>query len=95
MCGRVTNSANKAVIEDVGFKKTYFAIGQEAIKATSNRQFTYTTSQSFTASGSGGNISAPAGGTGKVVQIGFETEINDKSFSVQRLDIFVKAGRVS
>ena len=41
------------------------------------------------------NISAPAGGTGKVVQIGFETEINDKSFSVQRLDIFVKAGRVS
>ena len=58
----VTNSANKAVIEDVGFKKTYFAIGQDAIKATSNRQFTYTTSQTFTASGSGGNISAPSGG---------------------------------
>ena len=41
------------------------------------------------------DIRAEAGGSGNVVQIGFETDINDEAFSVQRLDIFVKTGRVS
>lgn len=41
------------------------------------------------------SINTPANGSGKVVQIGFETPINTQEFSVQRLDIFVKTGRVS
>ena len=40
------------------------------------------------------DISASTGGAGNVIQIGFETEISSQEFSVQRLDIFVKTGRI-
>lgn len=38
-------------------------------------------------------VDSSVGGTGSVIQIGFETEINNSSFSVQKLDIFMKTGR--
>ena len=38
-------------------------------------------------------VDASVGGAGNVIQIGFETEVNNTSFSVQKLDIFMKTGR--
>ena len=38
------------------------------------------------------SIKSPAGGSGSVVQAGFETEINGAPLSMQRMDVFVKAG---
>lgn len=33
------------------------------------------------------------GGTGKVIQLGFETNVNGKPISIQKLDVYVKAGK--
>jgi hypothetical protein len=33
------------------------------------------------------------GGTGRTLQLGFETTVNNKSISIQKLDVYVKAGR--
>lgn len=33
------------------------------------------------------------GGSGRVLQLGFETIVNNKSISIQKLDVYVKAGR--
>jgi hypothetical protein len=33
------------------------------------------------------------GGTGRVLQLGFETTVNNKSISIQKLDVYVKSGR--
>ena len=38
-------------------------------------------------------VDASVGGSGNVIQLGFETEVNNTSFSVQKLDIFMKTGR--
>lgn len=40
-------------------------------------------------------LSTPALGTGEVVQIGFEANVDGAALSVQRLDIFVKTGRIN
>ena len=39
-------------------------------------------------------VRAATGGTGSVLQIGFESKINGAELSLQKLDIFVKQGRV-
>jgi hypothetical protein len=33
------------------------------------------------------------GGSGTVIQAGFETEINGAPLSIQRVDVFIKSGR--
>lgn len=38
-------------------------------------------------------VDSSVGGSGNVIQIGFETEIDNAAFSVQKLDIFMKIGR--
>ena len=38
-------------------------------------------------------VDTSVGGAGTVIQLGFETEVNNTSFSVQKLDIFMKTGR--
>lgn len=40
-------------------------------------------------------VSTPAQGSGEVVQIGFEANVNGQELSVQKLDIFVKTGRIN
>ncbi len=40
------------------------------------------------------NVKSPAGGSGTIVQLGFETSINGAPMSIQRLDIFGKTGRL-
>jgi len=35
------------------------------------------------------------GGSGKVLQLGFETTVNDKAISIQKLDVYVKPGRTA
>jgi hypothetical protein len=40
-------------------------------------------------------ISSPAQGSGEVIQIGFEANVAGKELSVQRIDIFVKTGRIN
>lgn len=39
-------------------------------------------------------VRIPAGGTGNVLQVGFEATVDDAELSIQKLDIFVKQGRV-
>ncbi len=39
-------------------------------------------------------VRAPLGGDGNVIQVGLEATINGSSLSIQRLDIYVKEGRV-
>lgn len=41
-----------------------------------------------------GNFTYQASGTGKVVQLGFETDINGAPLSIQKLDLFVKEGKI-
>ena len=40
------------------------------------------------------SLKSPAGGSGSVIQAGFETQINGAPLSIQRTDIFVKDGRI-
>jgi hypothetical protein len=40
------------------------------------------------------NFTYQASGTGKVVQIGIETDISGSPLSIQKLDLFVKEGKV-
>ena len=39
-------------------------------------------------------LSAQASGTGKVVQLGFEAEINGQQLSIQKVDILAKQGKI-
>jgi hypothetical protein len=39
------------------------------------------------------NLNLNAGGTGKVLQFGFETAINNNAVSIQKVDVFVKGGK--
>ena len=40
-------------------------------------------------------VSTPGQGSGEVVQIGFEANVNGQELSVQKLDVFVKTGRIN
>jgi hypothetical protein len=40
------------------------------------------------------NFSKQLGGTGAVIQIGLETEVNQAPFSIQKIDVFCKVGKV-
>ena len=40
-------------------------------------------------------IKSSVGGSGNVIQIGFEADVNGSELSVQALDCFVKTGRIS
>jgi len=39
-------------------------------------------------------IRLPAGGSGNVLQMGFEATVNGAELSIQKMDIFIKQGRV-
>jgi hypothetical protein len=41
------------------------------------------------------SVKSSVGGSGNVIQIGFEANVNGNELSVQKLDIFVKTGRIS
>lgn len=41
------------------------------------------------------DITTPTNGTGKALQIGFDADVNGLEISVQRLDIFIKQGRIN
>lgn len=41
------------------------------------------------------SIKSSVGGSGNVIQIGFEADVNGSELSVQKLDIFIKTGRIS
>jgi hypothetical protein len=41
------------------------------------------------------NVKSSVGGSGNVLQIGFEADVNGSELSVQKIDAFVKTGRVS
>ena len=40
-------------------------------------------------------VKSNAGGSGNVIQIGFEAEVNGNELSVQKIDMFAKTGRIS
>jgi len=68
------------------------------VLSTTGTVYEYSSSEYDIAEYSGGtrieNVKAPAGGSGVVLQAGIEAEINGAPFSVQRLDVYVKLGRV-
>ena len=39
-------------------------------------------------------VRIPAGGNGNVIQVGFEANVNGSEFSIQKMDVFIKQGRV-
>ena len=39
-------------------------------------------------------VSVNGSSSGTVIQFGFETEINNKSLSIQKIDLFTKEGRM-
>ena len=41
------------------------------------------------------NVKSSVGGSGNLVQLGFEADVNGSELSVQKLDAFVKTGRIS
>ena len=41
------------------------------------------------------DIKASVGGSGNTIQIGFEADVNGTELSVQKIDMFVKTGRIS
>jgi hypothetical protein len=41
------------------------------------------------------DITTPTNGTGKALQIGFDADVKGLAISVQRLDIFIKQGRIN
>jgi hypothetical protein len=41
------------------------------------------------------SIKASVGGSGNTIQIGFEADVNGSELSVQKIDMFVKTGRIS
>jgi hypothetical protein len=58
----------------------------------------YTQSEDYAAEYTTGTLSEPirlpAGGSGNVLQIGFEANVNGAELSIQKMDIFIKQGRV-
>jgi hypothetical protein len=40
------------------------------------------------------NVSASVGGQGKIIQMGFEAEVSGSPLSVQKMDIFIKQGKI-
>jgi len=40
-------------------------------------------------------VKSSVGGSGNVIQLGFEADVNGSELSVQKIDAFVKTGKVS
>ena len=49
----------------------------------------------FTGGGSTDRIKLAIGGSGSVVQLGFETEISGNEVSIQKFDLYIKQGRIT
>ena len=66
---------------------------------TRTRTTLYVKSVDFTAEYAGAalidNVRIPAGGSGFVIQLGFESEINGGFLSIQQIDLYVKQGRLN
>ena len=58
----------------------------------------YTQQGSYTYEHSVGTVSEPirlsVGGAGSVLQVGFETTVDGSEFSIQKMDVYAKQGRV-
>jgi hypothetical protein len=80
------------------FLTSYFSGQATTPSATSSAQFNvsqYNTATAQYGYNAGVNIlSLPGSSSGRVLQFGFETNINGSEFSVQRIDIYSKDGRL-
>ena len=54
----------------------------------------YNTTAEYTVGTLSDVVRAPMGGSGGVLQIGFEATINGSQLSIQKLDMYIKEGRV-
>lgn len=64
------------------------------IKTTVYVQPTSVTGAEYTVGTLSDTIRAPLGGSGGVLQVGFEATINGSQLSIQKLDMYIKEGRV-
>jgi len=65
------------------------------ITSTWETTFTVSSSSEYTSGIVIDKLKSSVGGSGNVVQIGFEADVNGSELSVQKFDVFVKTGRVS
>ena len=54
----------------------------------------YNTAAEYTVGTLSDTVRAPVGGSGGVIQVGFEATINGSQLSIQKLDIYTKEGRI-
>lgn len=54
----------------------------------------YNTTAEYTVGTLADTLRAPMGGSGSVIQVGFEATINGTALSIQKLDIYIKQGRI-
>ena len=85
-------------IVKVGFDYTSNYTSYPFVLSTAGVRYEYKSAEYSLAEYSGGvlieNIKAPAGGQGIVLQVGVESNVNGAPISIQRLDVFIKLGRV-
>ena len=65
------------------------------VTSTWETAFTLTSSSEYTGSIGFSKVKSSALGSGNVLQIGFEATVNGTEISVQKIDAFVKTGRIS
>jgi hypothetical protein len=79
------------------FIQTYFS-GQASLADNSLEAeygvSEYNTTAEYSSSASVNIVNMPGSSHGRVLQFGFELDINDSEFSVQRIDLFTKDGRL-
>lgn len=57
-------------------------------------EFEWNTTAEYTIGTLSDTVRAPVGGSGGVIQVGFEATINGSQLSIQKLDIYTKEGRI-
>ena len=79
------------------FSLSYFSETQDIPTSSYSAQYgvsQYNTTAQYSANVTVNTLSANGMSQGQVLQFGFETEMNDAAFSVQKIDLLTKNGRV-
>jgi hypothetical protein len=98
ICITVFGAVNQKLISKVGtdYKDNYtsYNLTASAGNVSEYNIDEYNTSAEYSSGVQVENICFPAGGSGFVLQLGFESTINGGSISIQQVDLYVKQGRL-
>jgi hypothetical protein len=79
------------------FGTTYYSSSADMPSTALDAQYgvsQYNTTAQYSRSATVNALKVQGSSSGQVLQFGFETDLNDISFSVQKIDLFTKAGRI-